>query len=241
MANPLQQFEIKKLVPIEAFGFDISITNSTLWMFIAIAFTTGFLLLGSRKKELVPGKTQSLVEVIYNFIAGTFKDNISHGGEKYFPFIFTIFMFVLACNLMGMVPFSFTVTSHVAVTFAVALTLILMVIVIGIVKQGGGFFRLFLPPDIPWAIKPIIIMAEVASFLSRPISLSVRLAANMTAGHVLLKVLAGFITPMGYIGGILPILFVTFMTGFEFLIAILHAYIFTLLTCIYLNDALEGH
>lgn len=241
-SNPLAQFEIKSLVELpQLAGYNIDFTNSSLFMVLAATTILLFLTLGVRGRALVPGRYQSLVELTYGFVANTVKDNVGSAGRPYFPFIFTTFMFVLFCNLLGMVPFSFTVTSHIVVTFALAMFIFVAVTVIAIVKHGlGKFLGFFLPHGTPWWMAPIMYLIELFSYLARPVSLSIRLSANMMAGHTMLKVIAGFVVTMG-IAGVLPLSFLVVLTGFEIFVAILQAYIFTVLTCVYLNDALHLH
>ncbi|WP_372003970.1 F0F1 ATP synthase subunit A [Tistrella mobilis] len=238
--SPLEQFHIKRLVDLQIGGVDISFTNSSLWMFIAIAAVTLFLTLGSRNRALVPGRGQSMAEMSYEFVANMLRDNVGSEGRKYFPFIFTLFMFILFANLAGMLPYSFTTTSHIVVTFAMALFVWLLTTVIGLVKHGGHFFSFFVPQGVPLWMMPLVVPIEIISYLSRPISLSVRLFANMVAGHTMLKVLAGFIVALG-IAGVAPLVVVVGLTALELFIAALQAYVFAILTCIYLNDALHLH
>ncbi len=238
--SPLEQFKIHHLVEMELGGVDVSFTNSALCMVIVATAVTLLLTLGPRKRALVPGRWQSIAELSYEFIANMVRENIGAEGRRYFPVIFTLFMFVLFGNMLGMMPYSFTFTSHIIVTFGLALTVFIGVTVLGIVKHGVKFLGFFVPGGTPVLMWPLMIPIEVISYLSRPISLSVRLFANMTAGHTLLKVFAGFIVTMG-IAGIVPFAFVVALTGLEFLIAFLQAYVFTILTCIYINDALHLH
>jgi F-type H+-transporting ATPase subunit a len=237
--SPLAQFEIKPLLPIEIAGYDVSFTNSTLWMFIAIGAICALMFMGTRKRQLVPGRWQSVSEVLVEFVSGIVRDNAGKEAMKYFPLIFTLFMFILVCNLFGMIPTSFTVTSHIIVTFAMAATIFMGVTILGFVKHGTHFLSLFLPAGTPWWMAPLMILIELVSYLARPVSLSIRLAANMLAGHLLLKIVAGFVM-IGFLG-IFPFAFLLIFTGFEIFIACLQAYIFTLLTCIYLNDAIHLH
>jgi F-type H+-transporting ATPase subunit a len=227
--GPMHQFEIRRLVPLELFGFDVSFTNSSLWMLIAVAAVSAFLILSMRGRSLVPTRMQSTAEVVYEFMAKTLREVCGPEGMKYFPFIFTLFMFILACNMLGLVPGSFTVTSHISITLALAVTVFLMVTVIGFVRNGPGYLRMFVPEGVPLLLLPLIVVIEVISYFMRPVSLSVRLFANMLAGHILLKVFAGFVLGLGLLGGIAPLVFMIGFTGFE------------LLTCIYLNDALNLH
>jgi F-type H+-transporting ATPase subunit a len=194
-----------------------------------------------RVPSLVPGRLQSMAELSYEFVANMVRENTGTEGMKYFPFIFSLFIFILALNMLGMVPYSFTVTSHIIVTFALALLVFLFVLIIGFVKNGVGFLKLFVPSGVPVAMLPLITVLEVFSFLIRPISLSVRLFANMMAGHMMLKVFAAFVVGLGLIGGWAPLVFMVAFTGLEILVAFLQAFVFTVLTCIYLNDALHMH
>ena len=238
--SPLEQFEIHRFLPIEIGGVDLSFTNSSFFMVLGVALVTVFLVLGMRRGAMVPGRWQCAAEVSYEFIAGLIKDTVGPEGRRFFPFIFTIFMFVLICNLMGMVPYSFTVTSHIIVTFALAALVFIGVTILGFVKHGMHFFSFFVPPGSPLFMWPLLIPIEVISYLSRPISLSVRLFANMLAGHTLLKVIAGFVAVLG-VFGVLPLALVVALTGLEILIAFLQAYVFAILTCLYINDALHLH
>jgi F-type H+-transporting ATPase subunit a len=238
--SPLAQFEIKRLVEINLGGIDVSFTNSALMMVIAFAGITLFMMLGMRGRALVPGRWQSLVEMSYEFVANLLRDTVGSEGRKYFPFIFALFMFILFGNLMGMIPYSFTFTSHIVVTFVMAIVVFLGVTLLGFIKHGMHFFSFFVPPGISIVMWPLMIRIEIISYLSRPISLAVRLLANMTAGHTMLKVFAGFIAPLG-VAGILPLGFVTALTGLEILIAFLQAYVFTVLTCLYISDAVHLH
>lgn len=240
MASPLEQFEIKPIVPIEIGGLDVSFTNSSLWMVLAVVVAGGALTIAASRGAMVPGRLQTVGELFYEFIAGLIKETIGSQGRKYFPMIFTIFAFVLTGNLLGMVPYSFTFTSHIIVTFAMAIVIFLAVTVLGFVKHGMHFFTFFVPPGTPLIMYPLMIPIEVLSYLSRPISLAVRLFANMMAGHILLKVIAGFVAAMG-VFGILPLALVVALTGLEIIIAFLQAYVFTILTCLYINDALHLH
>ena len=240
MASPLEQFEIKPIVPIEIGGLDVSFTNSSLWMVLAVVVAGGTLTLAASRGAMVPGRLQTIGELFYEFIAGLIKETIGSQGRKYFPIIFTIFAFVLTGNLLGMVPYSFTFTSHIIVTFAMAIVIFIAVTILGFVKHGMHFFTFFVPPGTPLIMYPLMIPIEILSYLSRPISLAVRLFANMMAGHILLKVIAGFVAAMG-VFGILPLALVVALTGLEFIIAFLQAYVFTILTCLYINDALHLH
>jgi F-type H+-transporting ATPase subunit a len=238
--SPLAQFEIKTLLPIHIGDTDISFTNSSLFMVIALVAITVFLIMGMRKHQLVPGRWQSMAELCYEFVAGMIRDTVGNEGRRYFPFVFTLFMFVLFGNMLGMVPYSFTFTSHIAVTFAMALVVFTGVTALGLAKHGFHFFSFFAPPGVPILMWPLLIPIEVISYLSRPISLSVRLFANMLAGHTLLKVFAGFVPALGALG-VVPLAFVAALSGLEIVIAFLQAYVFTVLTCLYINDALHLH
>lgn len=240
--SPLEQFEIKSIFPaggdgeVGAFAF----TNSSLMMVLALGLISAFLILGMRRGALVPGRMQSLAEMSYEFVAGLIGDTVGAEGRRFFPIVFTLFMFILFGNLLGMLPYSFTFTSHIIVTFALAIMVFIGVTVLAIAKHGLHFFSFFVPPGAPIAMWPLLIPIEVISYLSRPISLSVRLFANMLAGHTLLKVIAGFIGVLG-VFGVLPFALVVALTGLEILIAFLQAYVFAILTCLYINDALHLH
>ncbi|MFQ5534066.1 MAG: F0F1 ATP synthase subunit A [Sphingomonadales bacterium] len=238
--SPLEQFEIHRLIPFEIGGVDASFTNASLLMVLAVVLVTGFVTLGMRGRALVPGRWQSMVELTYEFIANMLHDTAGSEARRFFPFVFTVFAFVLCANLLGMMPYSYTVTSHIIVTFALAATIFLLVTLVGFFRNGAGFLRLFAPSGVPLPMLVILVPIELISYLIRPISLSVRLFANMMAGHTLLKVFGGFVVMMG-IGGILPVGFLVLFTGLEVLVAVLQAYVFTVLTCIYLNDALHPH
>ena len=238
--SPLAQFEIKQLIPMQIGDLDASFTNSSLFMVLTVLGVSAFLVLGMRKNAHTPGRWQSMAELSYMFIANLMKDTVGNEGRAYFPFIFTVFMFVLFGNLLGMMPYSFTFTSHIVVTFTMALFVFIGVTIIALVKHKMHFFTFFMPPGVPMYMAPLLIPIEIISYLSRPISLSVRLFANMLAGHTLLKVFAGFVISLG-LAGIAPLVFVVALTGLEFVIAFLQAYVFAILTCLYLNDALHLH
>ncbi len=241
MASPLQQFQIKTLTPIEINGIDASLTNSGAFMIAIVLAITLFLTLSMRGRALVPNRWQSLAEICYEFVAGMLHDNVGNEGRKFFPFIFSLFMFVLFANMAGMIPYSFTVTSHIIVTFAMAMAVFVGATIVGFAKHGIKFFGFFLPEGVPWYVAPLLIPIEILSYLMRPVSLALRLFANMTAGHTMLKVFAGFVVSLGVWFGWVPLIFVTALTGLEFIIAFLQAYVFTILSCIYLNDALHMH
>jgi F-type H+-transporting ATPase subunit a len=241
LPNPMHQFEIKRLVPFELFGFDASFTNSALYMVIAATLITLFTVYAMRGRALVPSRLQSVAVVSYEFVANMVRQNVGTDGMKYFPFIFTLFMFVLALNMLGMLPYSFTVTSHIIVTFALAAFIFIAVTVLGFVKHGMGFLKFFVPSGVPAVMLPLLVVIELISYLTRPISLSVRLFANMMAGHTMLKVFGAFVVALGFLGGWAPLAFMVAFTGLEILVAFLQAYVFAILTCIYLNDALHMH
>ena len=239
--SPLAQFAIEPLAPIHIGGLDASFTNSALWMVIAVGGITAFMLLGTRKQAIVPGRWQSLCEGMYDFVSNLLKENVGNEGRAYFPFIFSLFMFILFCNLFGLLPGAFTVTSHIIVTVAMALFVFVGVTIIGIVRHGLHFFSYFVPQGAPVWLIPVMIPIEILSYFIRPMSLSVRLFANMVAGHVMLAVVGGFVFAMGVWFGWIPLAFVTVLFGLELLIACLQAYVFTILTCIYLHDAIHLH
>lgn len=248
MASPLQQFEIAPIKPLTLGGIDVSFTNSSLWMVLALAAIWIFMVGGMRRAAVVPGRWQAAVESIYQFVSGLAQENIGSKGKQYVPFLFSLFMFVLAANLLGMLPYSFTSTSHIAVTATLAALVFLAVIVIGIAKHGLHFFSLFWLKGSPtWMNIFLLVPIEIVSFLSRPLTLSIRLFANMTAGHVLLKVFAGFVISMGLAGGaisamsVLPLAMNVALIALELLVAVMQAYVFALLTAIYLNDAVNLH
>ena len=246
MASPLSQFEVKTIIPIEAFGYDISFTNSSLAMLITVLLIVLFMYIGSRNLSVIPSRGQTVLESIYEFIAGMIGDNIGQEGMKYFSFIFSLFLFILIGNLLGMFPYSFTWTSHIIVTFAIAFFIFIGVTMIAIYKHGLlKFMSFFAPSGVPKPMLILLVPIEIISYLSRPISLSVRLFANMMAGHTLLKVIGGFVFVLGantfIIGGVLPLAFLVALTGLEIVIAFLQAYVFAILTCLYINDAIHLH
>lgn len=237
--NPLAQFEVHPIVPLQLGSYDISFTNASMWMVAAICTISTLLFVGASRKQLVPGRWQAGAEMMVDFVGNMITDNTGKEGMKYFPFIFTLFMFILFGNLLGMVPGSFTITSHIIVTFALAAFLFVAITAIGFIRHGLHFFSLFLPKGTPWWMIPMLLPIELISYLARPCSLSIRLAANMLAGHLLMKIVAGFV--MIGLWGVFPFAFLLIFTGFEIFIACLQAYIFAMLTCIYLNDALNLH
>ena len=238
--SPIEQFKIAEIYPLKVGTVNIAFTNSAMFMVVSVVLVMAFLTLGMRRRALVPGRWQSMVELSYEFIASMIKDNVGSEGRRYFPFIFTLFMFVLFGNLLGMLPYTFTYTSHVIVTFGLAATVFVGVTIIGFVRHGLHFFRFFFPHGAPILTAPILIPIEVISYLSRPFSLAVRLFANMTVGHIILKVMAGFVVALG-IFGVVPLAFLSAITVLEFGIACLQAYVFTILSCIYLHDAIHMH
>jgi F-type H+-transporting ATPase subunit a len=244
VAGPIEQFHIKPLYPLDFGGIDASFTNASAFMVGAVALASGFMIYAMRNRSLVPSRLQSMAELSYEFVASTVRDNVGEEGMKFFPFVFSIFIFVLICNLFGLIPFFFTVTSQIVVTAALALLVIGIVIAYGFMQHGIGFLKLFVPDVPPWLL-PILVPIEVISFLSRPLSLSVRLFANMLAGHIALKIFAGFVATLLAAGvwGILsplPLALTVALTALELLVATIQAYVFAILTCVYLNDAVHG-
>lgn len=247
--DPTHQFLVQKIVPIEIGGIDFSFTNSSLFMVATVAAASGFLYFSTSSRGLIPTRMQSVAEMSYEFIASMLREGAGSHGMKFFPMVFSLFMFVLTANLLGMMPYFFTVTSQIIVTFALAIFVIGTVLVYGFYKHGLHFLNLFVPSGVPVALLPLVVAIEIISFLSRPISLSVRLFANMLAGHITLKVFAGFVASLGTLGAlgiggaVLPLIMTVALTGLEFLVAFLQAYVFAVLTCMYLNDAIHpgGH
>ncbi len=239
--SPLDQFEINPLVNFEVGGVNLAFTNSSVSMVITVLFITLFLTLTVNPRSIVPSRMQLISELCYNFIAQLLNDTVGDQGKRYFPFVFSIFMFVLIGNMVGMIPYQFTFTSHIIVTFALAAVVFIGVTILGFVNHGIRFFTFFYIPGVPFYMHPLLIPIEVISYLSRPISLSVRLFANMLAGHTLLKVFAGFVVSMPFFTGVLPLTFIVALTGLEILIAFLQAYVFAILTCLYINDAYHLH
>lgn len=237
--SPLEQFVIKPIADFKFGGYDLAYTNSSFVMTITVGLVAVLMIAGMSRATLVPGRLQSVSELAYEFIANMLQENVGDAGKPYFPFIFTLFMFILFSNMLGMVPFSFTTTSHIIVTFALALVVFIGVTLIALFKHGFKFFGHFMPHGVPMALAPLIVPIEILSYLSRPISLSLRLFANMLAGHTMMKVFAGFVIALGIMAGWAPLLFVVALTGLEILIAFLQAYVFTILTCLYLNEALH--
>ncbi len=246
--DPIHQFHINDLFELGTIGgYKIAFTNSALFMFAAVALAFLLLYAGSSRAALVPGRLQSVAEELYTFVHNLVDQTLGKDGKAFFPFIFSLFVFVLFANLLGMVPYFFTVTSQLVVTGALALFIILMVIVVGFAKNGLSFLGLFVPHGVPKLLLPFISLIEIISFLARPVSLSLRLFGNMLAGHIVLKVFAGFIVGLaglgigGWIGAIGPLLMTIAITALEFLVAVLQAFVFAVLTCVYLKDALHPH
>ena len=237
--SPLEQFEIVSLYELKLGGLSIDFTNSSLYMVLSVVLSVSLLLFATRDKLIIPNRIQLLAEGMYNFVKDMLVSNTGEEGLKFFPLAFSLFIFVLFCNLLGMTPYSYTATSHIIITFALAAFLFAVIIVAAFIKHGFKFLSVFLPSGTPMWLAPLLISIELFAYLARPISLSIRLAANMTAGHTMLKVIAGFVISLGYIGGWLPMLFLILLTGFEIFVAMLQAYIFTMLACVYLNDAVH--
>jgi F-type H+-transporting ATPase subunit a len=247
--DPIHQFQIHNIAPLFTIGkYEIYFTNSALFMLIVIVLISALLIGATAPRAVIPGRLQSVAEMSYEFVANTVRSSAGTEGMKFFPFVFTLFMFVLFANLIGLIPYSFTVTSQLIITATLALTVFLVVVGYGLWRNGLHFFNLFVPKGVPIYILPAIVIIEVLSFLSRPVSHSVRLFANMLAGHITLQVFAGFIIMLagfgvlGWLGAALPLILVIMLTALEFLVAFLQAYVFAILTCIYLNDAIHpGH
>ena len=244
--DPIHQFGITNIVDFGTIGgVHLAFTNSALFMLIAVALISSLLILGTSSRAVVPGRIQALAEISYEFIANMLRESAGKDGMRFFPFVFSLFMFVLVLNVVGLVPYFFTVTSHIAVTAALAVLVILLVIFYGFYRNGLKFLGLFVPHGVPGYLMPLVVAIEVLSFLSRPISLSVRLFANMLAGHITLKVFASFILMLGafgaagWVGAIIPFAMTVALTALEILVAFLQAYVFAILTCMYLNDALH--
>ena len=247
MHSPVEQFTIKALLHLELLGYDVSFTNSALFMILAVLVSTVYLTMAMRKREMVPGRLQASAEMLYEFVSDMVRSNAGSEGRPYFPFIFTLFIFLLFGNMLGLIPYSYTFTSQIVVTFVMSAIVFVGVTLVALIKHGMHFFSFFVPPGAPKALIPFLIIIEVISYFVRPVSLSVRLFANMLAGHTMLKVFAGLavmITSAGGVamaGSVLPFLALIGLTGLEVLVAGLQAYVFTILTCMYLNDALHLH
>jgi len=241
-ANPMTQFNVYRIGPeIKLGAFDISFTNASLFMIISSLAILIIFNVGSKKNSLLPNKIQLLAELSYTFVSNMISNTAGLKAKPYFAFIFSLFMFVLFCNMFGMIPYTFTVTSHIIVTFVLAAFIFIGVTIVGFAKHGFSYLKLFVPSGVPAVLLPLIVVIEVISYLSRPVSLSVRLFANMMAGHTMMKVFGGFVISLGIVGGWLPLSFSVALTGLEILVAFLQAYVFAILTCIYLNDALNLH
>lgn len=240
MSNPMEQFEIKPLIPLNIGGVDVSFTNSSLFMVLAVVSAVLLMGICLRKRTIIPSVAQSVPEVLYEFIAGLLRENVGMEGMKYFSFIFSLFTFVAFGNVLGLFPYAFTFTSHLAAVGGLSVIALLFNIGIGIKKKRLGYLRTFLPRGIPLILAPLIVPIEMISFLSKPFSLTVRLVANMTVGHIMLKIIAGFVLALG-ICGIVPLAFDAAIVVFEIFIALLQAFIYTVLSCIYLGDALHEH
>jgi len=249
MADPIEQFQIVNLIPLVKIGVTtIAFTNSAVYMALTVGVTATLMLGATTRRLIVPDRMQSVAELAYEFVADTIRNMIGESGMRFFPLVFSLFMFLLVSNVIGLIPYNFTVASHIIITVALALLVFLTVLVCGFWNNGLGFLNLFVPKGIPLWVLPLIVLIEILSFLSRPVSHSVRLFANMLAGHITLKVFAGFVTLMGsvgivgWVGATLPLAMTVLLTALELLVAVLQAYVFTILTCIYLNDALHpGH
>jgi F-type H+-transporting ATPase subunit a len=245
--DPIHQFHIERIYPLQFLGIDASFTNAALFMVIVVLAASALMILGTLPRALVPGRVQSAAEMVYEFVASTVHLTGGHDGMKFFPFVFSLFMFVLFSNLVGLIPYTFTVTSQIFVTFALAALVIGVVIVYGLSRHGLHFLNLFVPSGVTIFLVPFLVLIEVISFISRPISLSVRLFANMLAGHITLKVMGGFVASLLGAGvysviAPLPLAMTVALTAFELLVAMLQAYVFAILTCVYLNDAIHpGH
>lgn len=241
MANPTEQFSVKPLIPLEIGGYDVSFTNSSLFMVLAVICVTTLFACCLRNRSIIPSKAQCIPEAAYGFIASIIKDNIGVEGLKYFCLIFCIFLFVAFGNLLGMFPYAFTFTSHLAAVGGLSIIGLIFNICIGIRKKKLAWLRTFFPKGIPWLLAPVMVPIEIISFLSKPFSMTVRLVANMTVGHIMLKIIGGFIVPLGLLGGFIPMAFDGCIIVFEIFIAFLQAFIYTVLSCIYLGDALHSH
>jgi F-type H+-transporting ATPase subunit a len=238
--HPLHQFEIHPLVPFHIGGVDLAYTNSALLMTIVVAAVTALIVLGTRKAALVPGRVQSVAEMLYEFVVDMVDTNAGSGARPYVPFVFTLFLFILFANLFGLVPWSFTVTSHIIVTFALAIVVFIGVTIIGIIKHGAHFLTLFVPPGVSWVLLIVLVPIEMLSYVIRPFTLSIRLFANMLAGHTMLAIFGGFAAAVG-VFAILPVGINVALYALELLVAVLQAYVFAILTCLYLRDALHLH
>ena len=238
--HPLEQFTIEPLIPIHVGRLDLTYTNSALMMTIAAVLITALTVLATRRAALVPGRWQSIAEMSYEFVADMIDTNVGHGGREFFPFVFTLFMFILFANFLGMIPYSYTVTSQIVVTFALAAVVFIGVTIIGIVRHGFHFLRLFVPQGVPAPLLLLLVPIELLSYFIRPFTLAIRLFANMLAGHTMLAIFAGFAASIGLLG-ILPMGIDILLVALEVLVAALQAYVFAILTCLYLSDAIHLH
>lgn len=242
MSGPIEQFEIKPIISLPKIdNIDLSFTNSSLFMALAVGVCSVFFITAMRKRSLIPSKLQSVAEITYELVSGMADEMVGHEGRKFMPFLFTLFLFVVLGNLLGILPYSFTYTSHFAAVGSLSVFAILVTVVAGLKKRGLNWFTNFFPKGTPIAIAPILVPIEVISFCSKPFSLTVRLTVNMMVGHIMLKVIAGFVYSLSFWGGWVPLAFISVLTLFEMGIAILQAYIYTILTCVYLSDALHAH
>ena len=240
MANPMEQFVIKPIIPLEIGGVDVSFTNSSLMMVLAVVVSTLIMGLCLRKRSLVPNIAQSVPECLYEFVSGLLRENVGPAGMKFFPFMFTVFLFVAFGNVLGLVPYSFTFTSHLTAVGSLSLIALVINIAVGISRKKIGWLRTFLPHGVPMVFAPLIIPIEIVSFLSKPFALTVRLVANMTVGHIMLKIIAGFVVGLG-IFGFVPLVFDAAIVCFEIFVSLLQAFIYTVLSCIYLSEAIHEH
>jgi len=248
VADPMHQFQIQRVLELPPVaGFDLSITNSSLWMMIAAASVTLFFAAASAKAAIVPGRLQSVGEMLYELIHDLTDSIIGHEGKQFFPFVFTLFAFILAMNLLGMVPYFFTSTSQLAVTATLGILTILVVIAVGLARNGLGFFKLFVPSGVPFFVLPLVVVIEIISFLVRPVTLALRLFGNMVGGHVVLKVFGGFVVSLGalgalgIVGALVTLTGTVAITALEFMVAFLQAFVFAVLACVYLNDVVNLH
>jgi len=238
--RPLEQFTVERLIPLHIGGVDVSYTNAAFLMTIAVMLVTALIMLGTRKHALIPGRWQSLAEMSYEFVADMVESNVGHAGQQFFPFVFTLFMFILFANFLGMVPYSFAVTGQIVVTFALAAVVFIGVTIVGIVRHGFHFLRLFVPQGVPAVLLILLVPIELLSYCIRPFTLSIRLFANILAGHTMLAIFAGFAASIGLFG-IFPLGINILLVALEVLVAALQAYVFVILTCLYLSDAINLH
>jgi F-type H+-transporting ATPase subunit a len=244
MPDPIHQFEIHRIIPINIFGWDVSFTNSSMFMLVAVLLTALFFYAAMRSRSLVPTRLQSVAEIAVEFVRNMLRETMGEDGMQFFPFVFSLFIFIFVANMLGMIPGAFSVTSHIIITAALAVLVFLTVLTVGFAKNGLGFLKLFVPPGVPIFVLPLVTLIEIISFLSRPVSHSVRLFANMLAGHITLKVFGGFVVMLLGAGiystlAPLPLVMTIAITALEVLVAFLQAYVFAMLTCIYLGEALH--